>query len=215
MNRALPSPLPPELVHQFWLVGLLLAVIVVSGIGLSMFYARRRINEQNKLKVIEEARKRRRAKRQVQEVERQASMALAVRDAKGRRTKRRPVVLVVDDSQTVLNVARKALDAQEYRVVTAENGRDAWLVMQDDQPDLIVSDIEMPKVNGFQLLKMVREDMELSEVPVMLITSHLYYDVKMSQKAGANGFLAKPTGPDQMNVWADQLVEQVRYLLPD
>lgn len=201
-------PLSSDLVFRFWLIGGVLFALILGGISWSAFYANRRLKIQAHLKTVEDARQRRRARRQRKENERLASTALALRDRNGRRTKRRALVLVVDDSPTVLIAARKALENESYRVITSESGREAWGVLQDEHPDLIISDIEMPNVNGFQLLKLVREDMELADMPVMLMTSHLYYDVKMGQAAGANAFLTKPYE-------ADDLVEQVRYLIPE
>lgn len=206
----IPSPGSLDAHALRMMVGLVLVLLlgIVSSIGVSMFFARRRLREQAKLKAIEDARRRRRARRQQKEKDRQAALAAAGRERGGHRARRRPVVMVVDDSPTVLIAARKALENESYRVITVENGREAWSVLQDQRPDLIVSDIEMPNINGFQLLKLVREDLELAELPVMLMTSHLYYDVKMGQSAGANAFLAKPYE-------AKDLLEQVRYLLPE
>lgn len=203
-----PGSLDAHALHVMLAIAVFLLVCIAAGIGASVYFARQRLREQAKLKAIEEARRRRRARRQQMEKERQAALAAAGRERGGRRARRRPVVMVVDDSPTVLLAARKALESESYRVITAENGREAWNVLQDQRPDLIVSDIEMPNINGFQLLKLVREDLELAEMPVMLMTSHLYYDVKMGQSAGANAFLAKPYE-------AKDLLEQVRYLLPE
>jgi CheY-like chemotaxis protein len=208
MTLALATEFSPDALFRLWEVSGGLGLVILGAVGMSVFYARRRQKELNHLREVEDARLRRRARRQRQETERQASTALAVRDRSGRRTKRRALVLVVDDSPTVLIAARKALENESYRVITSESGREAWNVLQDEHPDLIISDIEMPNVNGFQLLKLVREDLELADLPVMLMTSHLYYDVKMGQAAGANAFLTKPYE-------ADDLIEQVRYLIPD
>lgn len=208
MIPLIAHPLSPALIFRLWLIGGILGAMILCGIVLSVHYARRRLKEQAHLRNVEEARQRRRARRQRQESERHASNALAIRDRAGRRTKRRALVLVVDDSPTVLIAARKALENESYRVITSESGREAWGVLQDERPDLIISDIEMPNVNGFQLLKLVREDLEMADLPVMLMTSHLYYDVKMGQNAGANAFLTKPYE-------ASDLIEQVRYLIPD
>jgi CheY-like chemotaxis protein len=205
----LTQSLPASVLLQMGAVAAILVALIVIGIVISGVRGRKRQQEMTKLKGIEEARRRRRERRQLQEQAQQTALALINREAVGsRRTKRRSLVMVVDDSPTVLTAARKALEEESYRVITVENGREAWAMLQEERPDLIISDIEMPKVNGFQLLKLVREDMEMASLPVMLMTSHLYYDVKMGHEAGANAFLTKPYE-------AEDLVEQVRYLLTD
>lgn len=120
----------------------------------------------------------------------------------------RPLILVVDDSKAALHNAKKVLDGQPYRVALAENGREAWALLQDQKPDLIISDIDMPLMNGFELLKLVREDLRLADLPFILMTSHLYTHVQSSQSAGFDSLLPKPYNPED-------LVDQVRFLLQE
>lgn len=120
----------------------------------------------------------------------------------------RPLILVVDDSKAALHNAKKVLDRQPYRVMLAENGRQAWALLQDQKPDLIISDIDMPLMTGFELLKLVREDLRLADLPFILMTSHLYTHVQASQNAGFDSLLPKPYNPED-------LVDQVRFLLQE
>ena len=119
---------------------------------------------------------------------------------------RRPLILLVDDSPAALAFAERILQSQPYRLHLAANGRQAWAFLQDHKPDLIVSDIDMPHMNGFQLLRLVREDLKLADVPFMLVTSHLQEHVVASQNAGFDSLLPKPYAPDD-------LLQQVGYLL--
>lgn len=120
----------------------------------------------------------------------------------------RPLILVVDDSKAALHNAKQVLDRQPYRVMLAENGRQAWALLQDQKPDLIISDIDMPLMTGFELLKLVREDLRLADLPFILMTSHLYTHVQASQNAGFDSLLPKPYNPED-------LVDQVRFLLQE
>lgn len=120
----------------------------------------------------------------------------------------RPLILVVDDSKTALMHIQRVLDAQPYRVVVAEDGRQAWGLMQDESPALIISDIDMPFMTGLDLLKLVRSDLRLMETPFILMTSNLYLHLQASKAAGYDSLLSKPYRPED-------LVEQVRHFLED
>lgn len=121
---------------------------------------------------------------------------------------RRPLILVVDDSRAVLHNVRRILETRPYRVALAENGKQAWALLQDQKPDLVISDIDMPLMNGFDLLRLVREDLTLADLPVILMTNHLYVHVQGSQNVGFDSLLPKPCPPED-------LLEQVRFLLQE
>jgi len=120
----------------------------------------------------------------------------------------RPLILVVDDSKSALHNAQKVLSTQPFRVVVAENGRQAWGLMQDETPALILSDIDMPFMTGLELLALVRSDLRLMETPFILMTGNLYLHLQNNKSAGFNSLLPKPYRPED-------LVEQVRYFLED
>lgn len=121
---------------------------------------------------------------------------------------RRAVVLVVDDSSTVLEAARAALSERGYRVVVASNGREAWSTMQDARPDIMVSDIDMPALDGFGLLRLVRSDLQLANLPVILMTGDAGRLLEAGKLSDISGILSKP--------FADRdLVDQVRFLLQE
>lgn len=120
----------------------------------------------------------------------------------------RPLILVVDDSKTALMHIQRVLNAQPYRVVVAEDGRQAWALMQDESPALIISDIDMPVMTGLDLLKLVRSDLRLMQTPFVLMTSNLYLHLQASKAAGYDSLLSKPYRPED-------LVEQVRHFLED
>ncbi len=102
-------------------------------------------------------------------------------------------VMVVDDSVTVRKVTGRILERQGYRVITARDGFDAMRVLQDHSPDLMLLDIEMPRMDGFEVARLVRGDSRLKSMPIIMITSRT--GEKHRQKAltmGVNTYLGKP-----------------------
>jgi CheY-like chemotaxis protein len=121
---------------------------------------------------------------------------------------RRSSILLVEDSPTASLAMRRLLEERGYRVQVAENGRLGWVQLQKDRPDLLISDIDMPEMNGIELLRLIRGDIKLSGLPVVLVTGNPYFYIQVGQAEGVDGFLPKP--------FADQdLVQQVQYLLQE
>jgi Chemotaxis protein histidine kinase and related kinases len=84
-----------------------------------------------------------------------------------------PTVMVVDDSLTVRKITGRLLEREGYRVVTAKDGVDALEQLIDTVPDVVLSDIEMPRMDGFDLVRNIRADARLKHLPVIMITSRL------------------------------------------
>lgn len=105
----------------------------------------------------------------------------------------RPTVMVVDDSLTVRKITSRLLIREGYEVVLAKDGVDALEQLIEVMPDVILSDIEMPRMDGFDLLRNIRSDERLKHLPVIMITSrtadkHRNY----AEEIGANHYLGKP-----------------------
>ncbi len=108
-------------------------------------------------------------------------------------------VMVVDDSLTVRKITGRLLEREGYRVITAKDGSDALEQLIEIVPDVILSDIEMPRMDGFDLLRNLRADDRTREVPVVMITSRLadkHREYAMS--LGANHYLGKPYDEDEL-----------------
>jgi chemosensory pili system protein ChpA (sensor histidine kinase/response regulator) len=104
-----------------------------------------------------------------------------------------PTVLVVDDSLTVRKITGRLLEREGYRVLTAKDGVDALEKLLDETPDVILSDIEMPRMDGFDLVRNIRADQRLSAVPIIMITSRLAdKHRRYAMEVGANHYLGKP-----------------------
>ncbi len=118
-----------------------------------------------------------------------------------------PVIVVVDDSVTVRKVTGRFLGRQGFEVITAKDGLDAMRVLQDHTPDLMLLDIEMPGMDGFEVVRLVRTTQRLKAVPIIMITSRT--GEKHRERAlamGANRYLGKPYREDV-------LLESVHELL--
>jgi chemosensory pili system protein ChpA (sensor histidine kinase/response regulator) len=115
--------------------------------------------------------------------------------------------MVVDDSITMRKVTSRVLENHSLEVMTAQDGVDAIEKLHDRTPDLMLLDIEMPRMDGYQLLEHVRADARLRHVPVVMITSRAgQKHRKKARSAGANAYLTKP-------YQEAELVEQVSELL--
>ena len=110
-----------------------------------------------------------------------------------------PMVLVVDDSLTVRRVTQRLLQREGYRVVLAKDGLDALERLAEERPSIVLSDIEMPRMDGFDLVRNIRSDAKLADLPVIMITSriaqkHRDYAVEL----GVNHYLGKPYSEEEL-----------------
>ena len=120
----------------------------------------------------------------------------------------RPVVMVVDDSITVRKVTQRLLQKAGVDVLLAKDGLDAVEQLNDQMPDLMLVDIEMPRMDGYELTTHVRNDLRLREIPIIMITSRA--GDKHRDKAfslGVNLYMTKP-------YQEDQLLKSIQTLLP-
>ena len=121
----------------------------------------------------------------------------------------RPLALVVDDSITVRRVTERFLQRNGMRVATAKDGLDAISVMQDHKPDVILLDIEMPRMDGYEFASHVRNDARVSDVPIIMITSRVGDKHRARAiELGVNDYLGKPYQDSQ-------LLEAIRRQLED
>lgn len=110
-----------------------------------------------------------------------------------------PTIMVVDDSLTVRKITARLLAKEGYQVVTARDGVDALQHLQEIVPDVMLVDIEMPRMDGFELTKNVRSDAQTAHIPIIMITSrtaekHRNYAMEL----GVNAYLGKPFQEDEL-----------------
>jgi twitching motility two-component system response regulator PilH len=108
-------------------------------------------------------------------------------------------ILVVDDSPTDRQYMLETLAKRGYQVVTAENGEDAIVKAKAELPDLILMDVVMPGLNGYQATRQITRDDATKHIPVIMCTSKgAETDKIWGMRQGANDYLVKPVDPAQL-----------------
>ncbi len=126
---------------------------------------------------------------------------------------RRTFALVVDDSITVRRVTQRLLERNGMRVMTARDGVDALAILQDQVPDIILLDIEMPRMDGYEVAARVRADERLRRVPIVMITSRVGEKHRARAiELGVDDYLGKPYQESQLLDAIEPLVTRGRTL---
>lgn len=102
-------------------------------------------------------------------------------------------VLLVDDSNTILMMERLVLKKAPYQIITASNGEDGVARALAEQPDLILMDVVMPKMNGFEACRRLREEEATKEIPIIMVTTRgEAVNVEAGFESGCNDYVTKP-----------------------
>ena len=105
-------------------------------------------------------------------------------------------VLTVDDSRTMRDMLRVALVEAGFRVVQAEDGLHGLDVLRQEAPAVVITDINMPRMDGFGFIEAVRQDTKYRGMPILVLTTESDEDKKMrARRAGATGWIVKPFDP--------------------
>lgn len=108
-------------------------------------------------------------------------------------------VLIVDDSRSIRELLTSVLVGAGYNVTSANDGKEGLDTAQGEDFDLVITDINMPLMNGFELLKSLRALPDYSFKPILILTTEFSQDMKMRGKeAGATGWMVKPFDPDKL-----------------
>ena len=108
-------------------------------------------------------------------------------------------VLTVDDSRTMREMLRLALSDAGFRVVQAEDGIHGLEVLAAESPQVIVTDINMPRMDGFGFIEEVRSDARHRAIPILVLTTENDAEKKnRARMAGATGWIIKPFNPDKL-----------------
>jgi twitching motility two-component system response regulator PilG len=104
-----------------------------------------------------------------------------------------PVVLVVDDSPTVRKIVQLTLQREHIQVVTAGDGLSALAAVADEQPDLILLDIMLPRMDGYNICQVVRKNMAYREMPIIMLSGKDgLFDKMRGKLAGSTEYITKP-----------------------
>jgi chemosensory pili system protein ChpA (sensor histidine kinase/response regulator) len=108
-------------------------------------------------------------------------------------------IMVVDDSLTVRRVTQRLLERQGFQVMLAKDGVDALRQMQDALPDILLVDIEMPRMDGYDLTRTVRSNPDTHNIPILMITSRTAAKHRsLAFELGVNEYLGKPYQEDEL-----------------
>ena len=132
-----------------------------------------------------------------------------VREETGR--KDFPLLLVVDDNEDFRIFMRYSLELQ-YRVKLAVNGNEAWEMMQEELPDLVISDVMMPQMDGNELCRLIKQDKRIAHIPVILLTARQNTEAKLvGLQTGADDYVTKPFNMTILVLRIRKLIELSRY----
>ncbi|HCO68103.1 MAG TPA: hybrid sensor histidine kinase/response regulator, partial [Dysgonomonas sp.] len=119
-----------------------------------------------------------------------------------------PLLLAVDDNEDFRQFIR-SLFIGKYRVVTANNGEEAWNEVLKELPDLILCDVMMPVMDGYEFCRKVKEDIRTSHIPVILLTAKSSEENKYSGiEAGADDYISKPFNIDMLSLKIEKIIEK-------
>ena len=117
-------------------------------------------------------------------------------------------ILLVDDEPDFLEIFSKKLTASGFEVAVAHNAKQAIHALQKIHPDLILMDIQLPKLDGYEATRRIKADPKLTAIPIIVVTSYaLSGDEDKARAAGCDAYISKPFSPRQ-------LLAKVREYLP-
>jgi DNA-binding NarL/FixJ family response regulator len=123
-------------------------------------------------------------------------------------------LLLIDDDPNLILLVKDYLEFRGYEVVTAENGREALEVLEQDIPDMIICDVMMPEMDGYSLVKHVREDPRTSWVPVLFLSAKgQSQDRVKGLNTGADVYMVKPFEPEELVAQVESSLKQASRLI--
>ena len=119
-------------------------------------------------------------------------------------------ILIVDDEAYVRLLIEQSLEELEdagVKILTANNGEEAIQLVQEEQPQMVFLDVMMPKMNGFEVCRMIKRELALENIYVVMLTAKgQENDRQESEQAGANLYMTKPFDPDELLKLAESVL---------
>ena len=124
-------------------------------------------------------------------------------------------ILVAEDNRTQAEYLRFILKKADFTVLMASNGREALEITTTERPDLVLTDIVMPEMDGYELCRKIKNNPALTDIPVILVT-HLYdpVDVIRGLESGADNFIIKPYDPERINSLITDTIDSIHDYQP-
>ena len=108
-------------------------------------------------------------------------------------------ILIADDKPEVLELVRVSLEGEDYQIIDASDGKEALEKIKKEKPDIVLLDIVMPKVDGFEVLSQLKKDIKLKEIPVIMLTARgQKLDKDKGRELGAQDYIVKPFSPSHL-----------------
>jgi len=118
-----------------------------------------------------------------------------------------PKILVVEDNQDNRDLVVKVLNIHGYQVIEAVDGQEAMEKAKAEKPDLILMDLYLPKIDGYEATRILKGDRDLRSIPIIALTAHaMKGDMEKALAAGCDGYISKP-------IDVRQLPEQIKHFL--
>ena len=119
-------------------------------------------------------------------------------------------ILVVDDEKHIVRLVQLNLERAGYEVITAYDGLEALEKVQSEHPDMIVLDVMMPRLDGFETLRRLRANPETAEIPVIMLTAKSQeQDIFTGWQSGADCYLTKPFNPMELLTFVKRIFESM------
>ena len=119
-----------------------------------------------------------------------------------------PTILIVEDNPTNMKLSTFVLESADYAVITATDAEIGLTLARESHPDLVLMDIQLPGMDGYEATRRIKADPALSSIPIIAVTSYaLSGDEDKCREAGCDGYVSKPYSPRQ-------LLAKVREFLP-
>ena len=125
----------------------------------------------------------------------------------------KPKILIVDDDPDILDGILIILESQDYQLRTARDGMECLALIKEDQPDLLVLDLLMPRMDGWGVIREVRKDPQLNKMPIMILTtviedaSRRRYELETGHSMDIQAYLEKPARPDELLKQVEKLLQ--------
>ncbi len=124
-----------------------------------------------------------------------------------------PCVLIVDDKSSLRRLVRSYLEQEQFRVVEARDGREALFVAREEKPDLIILDLMMPEMDGYDFIRVYRKE---SDVPIIILTARLEEgDVVIGLELGADDYVTKPFSPRELTARVRTVLRRTSIQIPE
>ena len=119
-------------------------------------------------------------------------------------------ILVVDDERHIVRLVEVNLERSGYEVIAAYNGQEAVASAQAERPDMIILDVMMPRMDGFEALKELRSDSRTKDIPVIMLTAKAQdADIFKGWASGVDSYLTKPFNPRELLAFVDRIFQSL------